>query len=227
LLAAAPYLAVSIVIHIFYWSFLGKAYAKGAVGIVFPLARGIAPVLTIIVAVALFAEKMNVGQWIAMTAILAGIYVVLASGESLAAFRKNPMLGNVMMVALSIAGYTLVDGYGARHAGSAFAYTAFLYVANGWVLLGYGLICQRERLVAGIDRGWLLGLVTGGLSLVIYGAAVWAMTKAPIPLVATIREVTILFTLILGTLWLKEPFRFARLLGGGIIMGGLAYARLA
>jgi drug/metabolite transporter (DMT)-like permease len=79
----------------------------------------------------------------------------------------------------------------------------------------------------GIDRGWLLGLVTGGLSLGIYGAAVWAMTKAPIPLVATIREVTILFTLILATLWLKEPFRFARLLGGGIIMGGLAYARLA
>jgi drug/metabolite transporter (DMT)-like permease len=73
----------------------------------------------------------------------------------------------------------------------------------------------------------LLAVVTGSISLGIYGAAVWAMTKAPIPLVATIREVSVLFTLVIATLWLKEPFRFARLLGGGIIIGGLAYVRMA
>jgi drug/metabolite transporter (DMT)-like permease len=227
LLPAAPYLAVSVIIHIFYWSFLGKSYATGAVGVVFPLARGVAPVLTIAVTVLFFGEILTFSQWIAIAAIMAGIYVVLASGNSVSAFRKDPMFGNVAVVALSIAGYTLVDGYGARHAGSALAYTAFLYVANGWVLLAYGLICQRERLIAAIDRGWLLAVVTGSVSLGIYGAAVWAMTKAPIPLVATIREVSVLFTLVIATLWLKEPFRFARLLGGGIIVGGLAYVRMA
>jgi uncharacterized membrane protein len=226
-LDAAPYLATSVIIHIFYWSFLGKAYASGAVSIVFPLARGVAPILVMCMAVLFLGETMDRNEWIAIAAILVGIYVLLASGHGVAAFQNYPMLANVMIVALSITGYTLVDGFGARHAGSAFAYAAFLYVANGWVLLGYGLIYQRERLVAYIDRGWLQGLVTGGTSLAIYGTAVWAMTKAPIPLVAALREVSVLFAVVLATLWLKEPFRYGRVLGAGIIVSGLVYVRIA
>ena len=60
-----------------------------------------------------------------------------------------------------VMGYTLVDGYGARASGSPLAYVVFLYVANGWVLLAYGLARQRQRLIAAIDQGWLPGLPSG------------------------------------------------------------------
>jgi drug/metabolite transporter (DMT)-like permease len=224
---AAAYLAMSVFIHIFYWSFLGKAYASGAVSIVFPLARGLAPVLTMFAAVFLFGESMTRSDWIAIAAILGGIYLVLASGYDVAAFRNNPMPLNVLAVALSVAGYTLADGFGARASGSPIAYVVFLYVANGWVLLAYGLTRQRQRLIAAIDSGWKLGLASGAASLGIYGAAVWAMTKAPIPLVAALREASVLFAVALAMLWLKEPFRFGRIMGAGVIACGLAYARLA
>jgi drug/metabolite transporter (DMT)-like permease len=224
---AAPFLAMSVFIHIFYWSFLGKAYASGSVSVVFPLARGLAPVLTMLAAVFLFGEAMTGSDWIAIAAILGGIYIVLASGYDVNAFRRNPMPLNVLAVALSIAGYTLVDGFGARASGSPIAYVVFLYVANGWVLLAYGLTRQRSRLVAAIDGGWELGLLSGAASLGIYGAAVWAMTKAPIPLVAALREASVLFAVALAMLCLKEPFRFGRIMGAGVIACGLAYARLA
>jgi drug/metabolite transporter (DMT)-like permease len=218
---------MSVFIHIFYWSFLGKAYASGSVSVVFPLARGIAPVLTMLAAVLLFGETMNTSEWVAIAAILCGIYIVLASGYDAAAFRSNPMPLNVMAVALSVMGYTLVDGFGARASGSPIAYVVFLYVANGWVLLAYGLTRQRQRLIAAIDQGWLPGLLSGAASLAIYAAAVWAMTKAPIPLVAALREASVLFAVALAMVWLKEPFRFGRIMGAGVIAAGLAYARLA
>jgi drug/metabolite transporter (DMT)-like permease len=224
---AAPYLAMSVFIHIFYWSFLGKAYASGSVSVVFPLARGLAPVLTMLAAVFLFGEVMSRSDWIAIAAILSGIYIVLASGYDVNAFRSNPMPLNVLAVALSVMGYTLVDGFGARATGTPLAYVVFLYVANGWMLLAYGLTRQRHRLIAAIDQGWLPGLMSGAASLGIYGAAVWAMTKAPIPLVAALREASVLFAVALAMLWLKEPFRFGRIMGAGVIACGLAYARLA
>ena len=226
-LAAAPYLAASVFIHIFYWTFLGKAYASGSVSVVFPLARGLAPVLTMLAAVFVFGEVMSRSDWIAIAAILAGICIVLASGYDVSAFRSNPMPLNVLAVALSVMGYTLVDGYGARATGSPLAYVVFLYVANGWVLLAYGLTRQRQRLVAAVDQGWLPGLLSGGASLAIYAAAVWAMTKAPIPLVAALREASVLFAVALAVLWLKEPFRMGRIAGAGVIAAGLAYSRLA
>lgn len=224
---AAPYLAMSVFIHIFYWTFLGKAYDSGSVSVVFPLARGLAPVLTMLAAVFVLGEVMSRSDWIAIAAILAGIYIVIASGYDVNAFRSNPMPLNVLAVALSVMGYTLVDGYGARATGSPLAYVVFLYVANGWVLLAYGLTRQRQRLVAAVDQGWLPGLLSGGTSLAIYAAAVWAMTKAPIPLVAALREASVLFAVALAMLWLKEPFRMGRIAGAGVIAAGLAYARLA
>jgi drug/metabolite transporter (DMT)-like permease len=153
--------------------------------------------------------------------------VVIASGYDVAAFRSNPMLFNVLAVAVCVMGYTLVDGYGARASSSPIAYVVFLYVANGWVLLAYGLTRQRQRLIAAIDQGWKLGLLSGAASLAIYAAAVWAMTKAPIPLVAALREASVLFAVALAMLWLKEPFRMGRIAGAGVIAAGLAYARLA
>jgi drug/metabolite transporter (DMT)-like permease len=225
-LAAAPYLAASIVIHIFYWTLLGKAYGAGEVGTVFPLARGMAPILVMIVGTLLLGDHLSTPELVAAAAIIAGILVVAASGTRLGRGEAKAVLLRAFLVACCTMGYTIVDGLGARAGGDAIAYVSFLYLANGWALLAYGLVFHRARLAAAIDWGLWVGPLSGALSLAIYGAGVWAMTRAPIPLVAALRESSVLFAVILASLWLKEPFRFARLLGAAIIAGGLAGAKM-
>ncbi|WP_242495440.1 DMT family transporter [Salinicola tamaricis] len=68
---------------------------------------------------------------------------------------------------------------------------------------------------------WRVGLIGGALSLSAYGITIWAMTQAPIALVAALRETSVLFAIAIGVVWLKEPLRRERLVAGGLILGGV------
>jgi drug/metabolite transporter (DMT)-like permease len=224
--AARPYILASILVHIYYWSYLGKAYAAGDLGQVYPIARGTAPLLTGLGAIFAAQEYPKPVGWAGILVVVAGVIMLAVFGG-----RGLPKLDRsatrfAVVTALSITGYSLVDGLGARQAGSAVAYTAFLYVCNGWALLIYGLIYQRKPLFEAIDGHWHLGLLTGGMSLLFYGVGVWAMTHAPIALVAALRETSILFALLLGTIMLKEPVRFSRVVGAVVIFAGLVLVRI-
>ena len=225
--AARPYLAVSVLIHIFYWSYLGKAYSAGELGQVYPIARGTAPLLTTLGAMMLFGEHPDRAAWFGILTVVAGVLVVALKGGSDLKRPDRQAVVFAVVVALCVMGYSLVDGFGARQAGSAIAYTAFLYVCNGWALLIYGLIYQRNSLVAAIDTQWWLGLLTGAMSLLFYGTGVWAMTQAPVGLVSALRETSILFAVLFGTLMLKEPVRIPRICGAGIVCLGLVLIKIA
>ena len=225
--AARPYLAISVVIHIFYWSYLGKAYSAGELGQIYPIARGTAPLLTTIGAMAIFGEYPDKSAWIGILTVVGGVLFIAARGGSGISGLDKPAVKFAITTALCIMGYSLVDGFGARQAGSAFAYTAFLYVCNGWALLIYGLAFQRQKLVAAIDTQWWVGLLTGSMSLLFYGIGVWAMTQAPVGLVSALRETSILFALLFGTLMLKEPIRLPRICGAGIVCLGLVLIKMS
>jgi drug/metabolite transporter (DMT)-like permease len=225
-LSALPWLAASAAIHVVYWSQLGKAYATGTVGTVFPMARGLAPVLTMGIGVAFFGERLSPSELVSAAAIVSGIVVVIVSGGAFRRGAARPAFASAAIVACCTMGYTIVDGMGARACAAPIPYVVFLYLANGWLLLAYGLLFQRARLVAAVNWGLWLGPLAGGLSLGIYGAGVWAMTRAPIPLVSALRESSVLFAVVLAVIWLKEPLRVSRMAGAGIIAAGLAGARL-
>jgi drug/metabolite transporter (DMT)-like permease len=225
--AAAPFLLASVIIHIFYWSYLGRAYASGEVSVVFPLARGVAPVLTLLVAVAIIGEKASAGELAFIALIAAGIFLVMCSGADTRALWRQDTIANALIVAVTICLYTVVDGLGTRRTGSAASYVVMLYACNGWVLLAYGLVKQRDRLASALDGGWRTGLLTGASSLAIYGVALWAMTRAPIPLVAALRETSVMFAAILAVLWLREPMRIGRMAGAGVIVAGVAFVKMS
>ncbi len=225
-IAAAPFLLASVIIHIFYWSYLGRAFASGEVSVVFPLARGVAPILTLLVAVAFIGEKTSPGELAFIALIVAGIFLVMCSGADTQKLMQQNMIANALIVAVTICLYTVVDGVGTRRSGSAASYVVMLYACNGWVLLAYGLVKQRERLSSALDKGWRTGIVTGAASLAIYGVALWAMTRAPIPLVAALRETSVMFAAILAVLWLREPMRIGRMLGAGVIVAGVAFVKM-
>jgi uncharacterized membrane protein len=226
-LEAAPFLIASVLVHIFYWTYLGRAYASGEVSVVFPLARGVAPILTLGVAVVLLSEKISLAELAFIALIVAGIFLVMSSGVDKSWLWREQTVANALIVAVTICLYTVIDGVGARRSGNAASYVVMLYVCNGWMLLIYGLAKQRERLVSALDNCWRTGVLTGTMSLGIYGIALWAMTKAPIPLVAALRETSVMFAAILAVLWLREPMRVGRMVGAGVIVAGVAFVKMS
>ena len=225
--AAMPFIAASATIHIFYWSYLGKSYSMGDLGQVYPIARGCAPLLTALGAIIFAREYPPLTAWIGILTVVMGVLIIALRGGRGIAWLDRKVVAFSIVTAFTITGYSLVDGIGARHTDSAFGYIAFLYVCNGWTLLIYGLVKQRQALVEAIDANWHLGLLTGAMSLLGYGVGIWAMTKAPIAQVAALRETSIVFALIFAMLLLKEPFRPARTAGACVVCAGLFFIRLA
>jgi drug/metabolite transporter (DMT)-like permease len=106
------------------------------------------------------------------------------------------------------------------------SYVLWLLVANAVVLVPYGLRRDWKGVNATVRRFWLRGLVGGALQALSYGIVLWAMTLAPIAIVASLRETSVLFGAIIAILVLKEPLRAARIVAAALIACGLALIRL-
>ena len=128
-----------------------------------------------------------------------------------------------------IATYTLVDGVGVRTNGDAMRYVLLLFVLDGFA---YPLLVwmrrdavQRTALMAYTRRRWPVSLLGGGASIGSYAIALWAMTRAPVASVAALRETSVLFAALLGTVLLKERFGWQRATGTGVIVAGVMALR--
>ena len=224
--AAWPWLAGSIVLHLGYYVALAEAYRHADMGQVYPIARGSAPLLTALASLAVLREPV--------APLAAAGIVVLCAGVALIALAKGgarPLgrtgLGLALLTGILISGYTLVDGLGARAAGDPHAYAAALFVIDAVPLPLY-VLWTRGRGVLGLARGlaWP-GLGGGLLALGSYWIAIWAMTVAPIALVAATRETSVLFATLIAVVLLKEPLVAARAVAAVIIVAGIATMRLA
>ena len=195
--ASWPYLALSLFFHDGYVFFLLMAYRYGDLSHVYPLARGSAPLIVALVSVTLIGEKLtNHG--------LLAIFVMTGGIISLCITRGAQNLRNPMAVFFALgtgfflAGYTLTDGVGALG----------LEVIP---VLIFVLWRRKTKFVPQATRIWKSALFLGLMSLAAYWTIIWAMTIAPIALVAALRETGIIFALILGVFFLKERLNLARL----------------
>lgn len=221
-----PWLGTSVVLHAGYNTFLAGAYTHGDLGRIYPLARGTAPLLTLIAGWLLLNQTVEASQ-AAGVVVLAGGILILALEDGWRTLRRAPR-GAVyaLITSVFIAGYTLSDGMGARAAGEAHAYVVWLFVCNGIPLLVHGLIVRRGAMAAALSGNWGPGLVGGALSLAAYWIAIWAMTQAPIALVAALRESSVLFAVLIGVVFLRETFTWWRVLSVVSVIAGLALVRL-
>lgn len=225
--ASWPYVIASVAIHIGYYLALANAYRFGDLTQVYPIARGSAPLMTAIVASVWLDERLGPYGW-------AGI-VVLAGGILLLAFRGRRALdridtrrgvGFALLTSMTITVYTIVDGTGARLAGSANAYTAWLFLLSGAAMAVYGLVHVGPRLVGDFRTTWPLAMAGAALSTAAYAIAIWAMTVAPIALVAALRETSVLFGALFGALLLREPLLPARIAAAFLVLAGALLVRL-
>jgi drug/metabolite transporter (DMT)-like permease len=201
--ASWPFILASLMLHGGYYVFLLQAYRVGDLSHVYPLARGMAPLL-VTGGSALFAQ-----EFLAAPA-LAG--VVLASlGICSFAFGTS----------LFIAAYTLVDGSGVRLSGHPFGYIAWLFLLDGF---GIALIAAYMRWgqLARFMRGeWKTSLGGGIAAALAYGLVVYAMNFGAMALVSALRETSVVFAAFIGTVFLRERITWRRALSASVIAGGL------
>ncbi len=222
--ASRPFIAASVFTHFVYFTLVARAYEHGELSLSYPLMRGTAPLLTAVVSMLLLHEPLSQAGWLALLLLSGGLLVLGAERRGGAGFA----LANAGV----IAAYTVIDGSGARLAGSgaggALSYTLWMFLLNAVPFLGWVLLVRRKRRhLPAVAAAWRAGLLGGALALASYGLAIWAMTRAPIPLVAALRETAVIFGLVIGALVLKERFGPARWLATLLVAAGAVVLRLA
>jgi drug/metabolite transporter (DMT)-like permease len=195
-------------------------------GQVYPIARGTAPLMTATASTFLLGEALGLAASLGIAVLAGGIFLMsLRGGRDIAKLDRRAV-GFALFTAVTICGYSLVDGIGARTAGNAHSYTAALFVCDGLLMAAFALIRRGSGVVVDMGRNWKAGLIGGALSLIAYWIAIWAMTVAPIALVAALRETSVLFGALIAVVVLREPLRLTRIAAAVMIVAGLALIRL-
>jgi drug/metabolite transporter (DMT)-like permease len=219
--AAWPWLLAGSALHSGYKLVLIRAYGHGDLSQVYPLARGTAPLIVAVAATLWLGEAMVPARVAAVVAIAGGIMLMAGKGG-----LTRTGLAWALATAAFTAAYTLVDGVGARIAGSASAFTLTLFVLDGLVMLGFGLAARGGGSLVALLPAWRGGVAAGAMSLGAYWIAIWAFTQAPLAMVAALRETSVLFALLIGALFLKESVAPRRWAAAALILAGVVLMRL-
>jgi drug/metabolite transporter (DMT)-like permease len=224
--AAWPWVIASVLIHLFYFAALIESYRAGDMGQVYPIARGSAPLLTAAGTALLIGEHTAPMAWLGIVLLAGGVILLSFRGGRDLAQLDRRAVGFALFTAVTICAYSLVDGIGARTAGNAHAYTAAMFLGNGVVMAAYALVRRGAGALASMMPHWRIGLFGGALSYVAYAIVIWAMTVAPIAIVAALRETSVLFGALIAVVVLREPLRAVRIVAAVAIVIGLALIRL-
>lgn len=223
---AWPWLAASVTIHMGYYFALSEAYRRADMSQVYPVARGSAPLLTAMVGVGLLGESVSAVGLSGIMLLGVGIFVMSMKSAADAARMDPKALLFAGITAVTICLYTLSDGTGARVSGDPIAYATALFAFEGLILGAVALMLRSWnglKPALGFVGPGLLGAAMSGSA---YGISIWAMTVAPIPLVAAVRETSVLFGAVIAVVILKEPLRINRIVAAFLIVGGLVLIRL-
>ncbi|HVE05958.1 MAG TPA: DMT family transporter [Paraburkholderia sp.] len=222
--ASWPYIAASAAIHVVYFLLIGAAYRSGDMSHAYPLMRGAPPLIVALASGPLIGERLTTGEWGGILLICGGILGLLlvhsASGNTARTTRL------ALCNALIIATYTLVDGTGVRLAAHPAAYTMWMFALAAPPVLAYVFICRRAAALRHLRARWHLTLTGGACTVVSYALVLWAMTQAPIAMVAALRETAILFGTAISMLILKERHGIARPLAALVILLGVVTLKL-
>ena len=225
-LGAWPWLIASVAIHLVYFASLIESYRTGDLGQVYPIARGSAPLMTATATSIFVGEKLSLVGWTGIFALVAGVFLLSARGGRDLAVIDRRAIGFALFTAITICAYSVVDGIGARASVDPNAYSVWLFLGIAVVMVPYALYRDGRDVVPAMHLYWRRGLAGGALQVLSYGIAIWAMTAAPIAIVAALRETSVLFGAAIAVVVLKEPFRTIRVVAACLIVCGLILIRV-
>ena len=240
-----PYLLGSVAIHVFYNLLLMRCYRLGEFSQVYPLARGTSPLVVTILAAIFVHEHLAIPQVGGVVVVSAGLAVLVLAGRrprraggsaregrgdgvppGVASRVAPPDKQRAAFLAavgtgLTIAAYTTVDGVGVRLSASPVGYIGWLMVLESLCVPMFALARRRDVLLTQRPRILLAGLAAGALSVLAYGLVLWAQTRGALAPIAALRETSVIFGAIIGTLVFREPFGRTRIVATVLVVTGI------
>jgi len=222
----ASWLAIvlSVIVHNLYYFTLAKAYRVGDLSQVYPLFRGLSPVLVAIGAYFLASESLEPLTIAGLVLITFGLVSLTLRSDKVGKLPRGALKWG-MITSLCIAGYTLIDGLGVRLSGNQISYILWLFVLE-IVPIGSWLLITRQREWGSYLSQSIPNLCFGGIaSGLAYGLVIYAMSLGAMALVSSLRETSVIFAAIIGTLFLKEPFGKHRIIAAVLVATGAILMR--
>jgi drug/metabolite transporter (DMT)-like permease len=211
--AAVPFIVGSAALELVYVALLAIAYRRYELSLVYPVARGLAPVLALLLVVAAGAARPSPVGILGVLAV--GLGVLLVRG-----LRGGAGLAFGIVIAAAIAGYTVVDRYGIRHAAAG---PYLLLVMLGPALV-YPLVVGTGRVRAALSP---VTVVIGALSASAYLLVLLALRLASAPAVAAVRETSVVIATAAAATFLGERVGPTRLAGAVVVAAGVALLALS
>ena len=223
-LESIPYIIISAFIHQGYQWFLLTAYRHGDYTKVYPIARGSGPVIVTIVSLLFLGIILSGYELIGILIISIGILSL--SFQDREAFRNKKAIFFALLTGLFIGLYSMVDGYGARVSMSPLSYIGFSFILNALMFPFFLKFMDQPNITKRVfNKAKSLFIIGGTFSYIVYAIVVWSFTKAPIPLVSTLRETSIIFALLIGTFFLKERFTILKSISIFTIFVGVIFLK--
>ena len=227
-LAALPWIICGVALHVGYQLFLIASYRAGDLTLVYPIARGSAPLIVTVVSISVMGISFTPLE-------LSGVIVIALGLVSLTLVRRADGSRNPRAVSMAlctgvfIAAYSLVDGMGARIATSALGFWSWAAIGNA-VAFTLWMALMRPQTLTSLKSDRLVfwsGMVGGTASFLAYGLVIWGFTQAPIALVTALREVSIVFAVLIGVTVLKERLDIGKIVSTFITISGAVLLRLS
>lgn len=219
-----PWIIGSGLVHMAYQLFLAYAYEQGDLSRVYPISRGTAPLIVLLISLGFLSDPLSSGDLLGILVLGSGIALmargVFSNGES------QRLLPYALGAAMATAAYTLIDGIGARIWGEPVAYVGWLMVVAALTYVPAVIALKGTAVLRAGSSDLIKGFVAGVTSFAAYAIAVWAMTLAPIALVGALRETSILFAVLIGWLWFGDRMDRGKALAAGLIAAGVVLTRL-
>jgi drug/metabolite transporter (DMT)-like permease len=218
--AAWPYIAASSVLHALYFAGLAAAYARADLSVVYPVARGVGPVIVLVAGALFLSESATLGQAVGVVLVCVGVLMVRGiSGDV-----EFGDLALALFVAACIAGYTLVDSHGVDHAREV----TYLFLINAGMALAYVpvVLRMRGRPAVAAELG-ARSLAGGAAAMGAYLLVLVALTLAPAAAVAAVRESSVVMAAVLAWVVLGEAVTWLRFVGAVAVAGGVGLIALS
>ena len=218
-----PLIIVTVLIHVGYFFLLAKSYHKGEFSRVYPIVRGLPPLIVSIASFLILGENMSFYGWLGIAAISCGI-LTLEIGSKISSPRVFFLS---LATAIMIAAYTFIDGVGARVSGNSTSFLMWLSLFQSiiFITLVVAINGKKQCLNHALNH-WKKGIFSGLISISAYSIVLWAMTKAPIAQVSAIRETSVLFGSIIAITFLSEPLRISRIISAIMITIGIVMVKI-
>lgn len=220
-----PWLIASALFELLYRYLLIEAYRSADLGLVYPLMRGLSPLVVLALTLLMGSELLDTYQVLGILLIPCGMACLLwqAGGGERLPWAVLPV---VLMIGICIGSYTWIDGQALQRWSRPLDYLVWLTLISAWPFPALAVSGRRRAFACFWQTQWRLGTAVGVCVLASYALVLWAMAAGSVAEAAALRETSVILVVLFGMRYLKEPMGVPRLLACALVVAGIMLMKL-